>query len=159
MGGAKAPGGWSMSITRDSLKDLVSLQQRMNRLFEQTLSSGGDSQEDLRGGGWAPAVDIEETQDRIVLRADLPGVSEGHFEIRIENQHLTLRGEREFPSGTRREDFHRVERSFGSFFRSFTLPQSVDQDAVRAELKNGVLEVTLPKKSEAKSKPIQVQVR
>ena len=148
-----------MSITRDSFRDLISLQERMNRLFEQTLSPGTVSQEDLRGGGWAPAVDIEETQDHIVLRADLPGVSLDQIELKIENQHLTLRGERAFPAGSRREDFHRVERSFGGFFRSFTLPQNINQDAIQAELRNGVLEVTLPKKSEAKPKQIQVQIR
>lgn len=148
-----------MSVTRDSFGDLMKLQERMNRLFEQTLAHGGIPEEDLRGGGWAPAVDIEESQDRIVLRADLPGVSMDQIELKIENDHLTLRGERAFPAGSRREDFHRIERSFGSFFRSFTLPLNVNQAAIQAELKNGVLEVTLPKKSETRSKQIQVQIR
>lgn len=148
-----------MSITRDSFRDLMKLQERMNRLFEQTLSRGGTTEEDLRGSGWAPAVDIEETQDRIVLRVDLPGVSLDQIELKIENEHLTLRGERAFPAASRREDFHRIERSFGNFFRSFTLPQNINQAAIHAELKNGVLEVMLPKKAETRSKPIQVQIR
>jgi HSP20 family protein len=148
-----------MSITRDSFRDLIKLQERMNSLFEQTLSPESGSQEDLRGGGWAPAVDIEETHDQIVLRADLPGVALEQIELKIENQQLTLRGERAFPVGSRREDFHRIERSFGGFFRSFTLPQNIQQDSISAELRNGVLEVTLPKKSEAKPKQIQVQIR
>ena len=148
-----------MSVTRDSFRDLMKLQERMNRLFEQTLARGGIPEEDLQGGGWAPAVDIEETQDRIVLRADLPGVSMDQIELKIANDHLTLRGERVFPTGSRKEDFHRIERSFGSFFRSFTLPLNVNQPAIQAELKNGVLEVTLPKKPETSSKQIQVQIR
>ena len=111
------------------------------------------------GSGWAPAVDIEETQDRIVLRADLPGVSLDQIELKIENDHLTLRGERAFPAVSRREDFHRIERSFGNFFRTFTLPQNINQTAIHAELKNGVLEVTLPKKSDTSSKQIEVQIR
>jgi HSP20 family protein len=137
----------------------MKLQERMNRLFEQTLSRGGGGEEDVRGGGWAPAVDIEESVQRIVLRADLPGVSLEQVELKIENDRLTLRGERAFPSSSRREDFHRIERPFGSFFRSFTLPQTIDQAAIQAELKNGVLEVRLPKKSETRTKQIQVQIR
>jgi HSP20 family protein len=148
-----------LSITRDSFRDLLKLQEHMNRLFEQTLSRGGATEEDLRGGGWAPTVDIEETHDHIVLRADLPGVSLEQVELKIENDHLTLRGERSFPGSSRREDFHRIERPFGSFFRSFTLPNTINQAAIRAELQQGVLEVTLPKKSESHSKNIQVQIR
>ena len=148
-----------MSITRDSFRDLMKLQEHMNQLFEQTLARGGATEEDLRGGGWTPAVDIEETQDRIVLRADLPGVPLEQIELKIENDHLTLRGERAFPTRARREDFHRIERAFGTFFRSFRLPQNIDQGAIQAEARNGVLEVTLPKKSEIPSKQIQVQIR
>src|SRR5262249_13582053 len=148
-----------MSLTRDSLQDLMKLQERMNRLFEETLSRKGASEEDLRGGGWAPAVGIEETNDSIVLRVDLPGVTLDQVELKIDNDHLTLRGERAFPTGSRREDFHRIERMFGAFFRSFTLPHTIDQAAVRAELKNGVLEVTLPKKSETLAKQIEVRIR
>jgi HSP20 family protein len=137
----------------------MKLQERMNRLFEESLSRGSSAEEDVRGGGWAPAVDIEETHDRIVLRADLPGVTLEQVELKIDNDQLTLRGERAFPPSSRREDFHRIERSFGSFFRSFTLPHTINHAAIRAELKHGVLEVTLPKKSETQSKQIEVQIR
>src|SRR5206468_387715 len=113
----------SMSTVRDPLRDLMKLQERMNRLFEQTLSRGGASEEDLQGGGWTPPVDIEETPDRIVLRADLPGIRLGQIELKIQDDSLILRGDRPFDPKSRREDFHRIERPFGSFHRSFTLPR------------------------------------
>ncbi|HEV8336445.1 MAG TPA: Hsp20/alpha crystallin family protein [Candidatus Polarisedimenticolia bacterium] len=147
-----------MSVTRGSIHDLMNLQERMNRLFEQALHPGGSAQEDP-GAGWAPAVDIEETPERIVLRADLPGVSLEKIELKVADDHLTLKGDRPFPAGSRREDYHRIERSFGSFYRSFMLPRNVNQTAIQAELKNGILEVTLPKKTESKPKQIQVPIR
>ena len=148
-----------MSTVRDPLRDLLKLQERMNRLFEQTLSRGGASEEDLQGGGWTPPVDIEETPARIVLRADLPGIHLGQLELKIQDDSLILRGDRRFDPKSRREDFHRIERPFGSFHRSFALPRGIDQGGVRAELKNGVLEVVLPKKTDAQTKNIEVAIR
>ena len=148
-----------MSTTRDVFRDLMQLQERMNRLFDQALVRGAPPQEELESGAWVPPVDIQETPDRIVLRADLPGVEMERIELQIHEDRLTLRGERNPAPGIRREELHRAERPAGSFHRMFNLPPGVDQGAVRAELKNGVLEVTLPKRKGHSSRQIKVEAR
>ena len=157
--GGNLQGSNRMTTTADPLRDLLRLQERMNRLFEQTLRPGGSSEEEELQGGWAPPVDIEETGDRIVLRADLPGISLEQIDLKVQNGNLFLRGDRPFDSRSRREDYHRIERPFGKFFRSFALPPNIREDAIQAELRNGVLEVTLPKKTETQTKQIRVEVR
>jgi len=148
-----------MSITRwDPFRDLMTIQERMNRLFQDTLSRQR-GQEELESGQWGPAVDIYETGDRIVLRADLPGVEQGEIEIRVDDNTLVLKGERKPPADMKPENIHRAERPHGPFLRSFSLPQNVDQAAIRATHKNGVLELTLPKRQEAKAKAIRVEVK
>ena len=145
-------GGW------DPYRELMRIQERMNNLFQETMSHRrGD--EEIEGGHWAPAVDIYEAGDRIVLRADLPGVEQGDIEVRVDDNKLVLRGERRPPSDLKPENVHRSERPQGPFMRSFSLPNNVDQAAIRAAHKNGVLEVTLPKKQEAKEKSIRVDVK
>ena len=148
-----------MTIGRNPVHDLIALQEKMNRLFEQVLSRGQIQEEDCHKGAWAPQVDIQETEDRILLRADLPGVKLEQVEIRIQNDHLTIKGERAFDPSARREDFHRIERPYGSYCRSFAVPRTIDQEGIQAELKNGVLEITLPKKAETRTKQIRVEVR
>ena len=148
-----------MSLTNDPFRELIGLRERMNSLFEQALSRGSVPEEDLQRGAWSPPVDIEETQDRIVLRADLPGIRLEQVELRVQNDNLTLRGERPFQSEARREDFHRIERPFGNFYRSFTLPHTINQEGIQADLKNGVLEVVLPKKMETQTNQIRIDVR
>ena len=144
----------------DPIRDLLSLQERMNRLFQDSLSrSRGEEEEIASGGAWRPAVDIYEAADRIVLRADLPGLRQEEIDLRIENGTLRLRGERKLPEGATREEYHRVERPFGSFVRVFTLPGSVDPSHVRAEFRNGVLEVTLSKRQESQPRPVTIEVR
>jgi len=138
----------------------VSIQDRMNRIFDDALHGqrGADEDEWALGGAWAPAVDIYEQGDNIVLKAELPGIEAKDVDIRVENNVLTLRGERKFESEVRREDCHRVERAYGTFSRSFTLPNVVDTEKIKADYKDGVLQVTLPQKEEAKPKQISIAV-
>jgi len=112
--------------------------------------------EGIGRGAWAPSVDIYENKDQIVLEAELPGMKQEDFDLTIENNVITLRGERRFEKTDESDNYHRVERSYGTFTRSFTLPQTVSADEAKAEYNNGVLRVTLPKREEAKSRRIQV---
>lgn len=140
--------------------NVMSVQDRMNRIFDEAFRGqrGGAEDDWALGGNWAPPVDIFEHEGNIVLRAELPGVSPEDVDIRVENNVLSLRGERKFDSEVKREDFHRVERAYGSFSRSFTLPNVVDTEKIQAEYKDGVLQVTLPQKEEAKPKQISIAV-
>lgn len=148
-----------MTITRwDPFRDLMTIQQRMNRLFQETLSRQR-GQEEIDSGQWGPSVDIYETDDRIVVRADLPGVAQSDIEVRIDDNMLVLRGERRPPDDVKADDYHRAERPHGAFVRSFSLPQNVDQGAIRASHNNGVLELVLPKRQDSKAKSIRVEVR
>jgi HSP20 family protein len=145
-----------MSITRyDPFRDLRLLQDEVNRLFSNNLSrSFGD--EGLMRGVWTPTVDIYENKDEIVLEAELPGMNREDFELTIENNVLTLRGERRFEKKDEADNYHRVERAYGSFTRSFTLPQTVSPENVQAEYKNGVLRVVLQKREEVKARRIEI---
>lgn len=145
-----------MSITRyDPFRDLRSLQDEVNRLFSTNLTRAfGD--EGIARGAWNPSVDIYENKDQIVLEAELPGMNREDFELTIENNVLTLRGERRFEKREESDNYHRVERAYGSFTRSFTLPQTVAADTANAEYKNGVLRVTLPKREEVKARRIEI---
>jgi HSP20 family protein len=140
-------------------QNIGSIQHRMNRIFDEALSGHQTSEEDWGlGGSWAPAVDIFEREGNIVLKAELPGVDPKDVDIRVENNVMSLRGERKFEAETKRQDYHRVERAYGSFSRSFTLPNVVDTEKIQAEYKDGVLTVTLPQKEEAKPKQISISV-
>ena len=145
-----------MSIVRyDPFRDLRTLQEEVNRLFSTNLNrSFGD--EGIGRGAWSPSVDIYENKDQIVLEAELPGMKQEDFDLTIENNVITLRGERRFEKTDDADNYHRVERSYGSFTRSFTLPQTVSAEGATAEYRNGVLRVTLPKREEAKSRRIEV---
>ncbi|HEY2941414.1 MAG TPA: Hsp20/alpha crystallin family protein [Vicinamibacteria bacterium] len=148
-----------MAIVRfEPFRDLMSLQDRMNRLFHESYRSQTSEDDWALGGTWAPAVDIYEQENNIVLKAELPGVDPKDVDIRLENNTLTLRGERKFDNEVKKENYHRVERAYGAFTRSFTLPTVVDQNNIKAEFKDGVLRVTLPKREEAKPKQIQINV-
>jgi HSP20 family protein len=150
-----------MAIIRwEPFRDLVGLQERMNRLFDESFRgiNRTGSEEDWGGGSWAPAVDIYEQNGNIVLKAELPGVDPKDVDVRVENNILTLRGERKLENEVKREYYHRVERAYGSFTRSFTLPNVVDTEKIKAEYKDGLLRMTLPKKDEAKPKQISINV-
>jgi HSP20 family protein len=122
-------------------------QDTVNRLFSEPS-----------GRPWVPPVDIQETENELILKADVPDVEQKDIDIRMENGTLTLRGERKFTSDKNSGGWHRVERGYGSFERVFTLPDTVNAEAVKADYKNGVLTVTLPKKEIAKPRQIKVQV-
>jgi len=141
-------------------QNIGTIQHRMNRIFDEALSGHqATSDEDWGlGGSWAPPVDIFEREGNIVLTAELPGVDPKDVDIRVENNVLSLRGSRNFEAETKREDYHRVERAYGSFSRSFTLPNVVDTEKIQADYKDGVLKVTLPQKEEAKPKQISISV-
>jgi HSP20 family protein len=145
-----------MTIMRyDPFRDLRTLQEEVNRLFSTNLTRAfGD--EGIGRGAWSPSVDIYENKDQIVLEAELPGMKQDDFDLTIENNVITLRGERRFEKVDDADNYHRVERSYGSFTRSFTLPQTVSGEGAQAEYANGVLRVTLPKREEAKSRRIEV---
>jgi HSP20 family protein len=149
-----------MTIVRwEPVRDLVTIQDRMNRIFEDTFRrTGPGTEEDWLGGNWAPAVDIYEHDGNLVLKAELPGIDPKDVDVHVENNVLTLRGERKFDQEVTRESCHRVERAYGTFSRSFTLPNVVDTVNIKAEYKDGVLRVTMPKREEAKPKQIQVQI-
>jgi len=145
-----------MTIVRyDPFRDLRTLQEEVNRLFSTNLTRAfGD--EGIGRGAWAPSVDIYENKDHIVLEAELPGMKQEDFDLSIENNVITLRGERKFEKTDETDSYHRVERSYGAFTRSFTLPQTVSAEGANAEYNDGVLRVTLPKREETKARRIQV---
>jgi HSP20 family protein len=143
-------------ITRwDPFRELAQLQDRVNRLFQET-NLGQD--EGMTTSSFVPPVDIYETEQNIVLKMEVPGVEQKDLDIRIENQTITIRGERKFEKEVKEDNFHRVERRYGSFQRSFSLPNTVNPEQVTADYENGVLEVTLAKRAEAKPKQIKVNV-
>ena len=140
----------------DPFRDVATLQDRMNRIFEDHLDRGRSGEEGLRTGVWMPAVDIYETKDAICVRAELPGVDKDAVNVEVKDGVLALHGERKFEKEVKEENYHRVERAYGTFHRSFSLPSSVDGERVTARMQNGVLEVTLPKREQAKTKKISI---
>jgi HSP20 family protein len=145
-----------MALVRwDPIRELDSLQGDMNRLFDRFFE-GGRTANGSTARRWIPAMDLVETEDHLVLRGDLPGMTEDDVDIEIKDSVLTVSGERKSESEDKREGYHRVERSFGSFSRSLTLPQGIDPERVEAKFENGVLEVQIPKPAEAK--PTRVQI-
>jgi len=131
------------------------LQEQLNRLFDDSFR-GRWNESALTT--WAPAVDIFETENELVVKADLPDIAEKDLDVRVENNMLTIQGERKFEETVDKDNYLRVERAYGSFTRSFALPNTVDADKIHAEYKNGVLTVQLPKRAEAKPKQVKVQV-
>ena len=145
-----------MTIVRwEPLRELSSLQSEMNRLFNSAFDApSGASGAALRR--WVPAMDLVETGEQFLLRADLPGMSEEDIEIELEDGTLTVSGERKSEHESKGEGYHRVERAFGAFSRSLTLPQGVDPAAVTASFDRGVLEVSIPKPEERKPRRIEI---
>ncbi|MEW6369181.1 MAG: Hsp20/alpha crystallin family protein [Acidobacteriota bacterium] len=147
-----------MAIVRwEPFREMLGLQDRVNRMM-QDLWRWDRPAADVQAGAWSPAVDIYETGSDIVVKAELPEVDKKDIKISIESNTLTLQGERRVEKEIKEEDYHRIERSYGSFSRSFTLPVTVDQEKVQADYKDGVLRITLPKKPEHKPKQIAVNV-
>ncbi|MBI2081046.1 MAG: Hsp20/alpha crystallin family protein [candidate division NC10 bacterium] len=149
-----------MAIVRwDPFRDLMSIQERMNRLFDQTLARTRGEDEGIAASAWMPAVDIYETPDRVVMKAELPGLTREDVEINVRDNTLSLRGERKFEKEVKEENYLRIERAYGSFQRSFSLPATIQQEKIKAIFKDGVLEVTLPKAEEARPKQIKIDVK
>ena len=144
------------SITRwDPFHNLASLQEQVNRLFEGNLPHDRD-QSTLTA--WAPTVDIYETEDEVVIKADLPEVAEKDIDLRVENNMLTIRCERKLEQKVKEENYLRMERSYGFFTRSFSLPNTVNTEQIHAQHNDGVLTVTLPKRAESKPKQVKINV-
>jgi HSP20 family protein len=144
-------------LTRwDPFRELTSLQNRMSRLFEEQY--GSRSEEALTAGAFVPPVDIYEDEHSIQLKLEVPGIDQKDLDVKVENNILTVSGERKFEKEEKEENFRRVERRYGSFTRSFTLPNTVTADDVSATYNDGVLKIRLGKRAEAKPKQIKVNI-
>jgi len=137
---------------RTPFEDVAGLQRRLNSIFNDFSGSEGAN------AGFTPAVDVYEDAEKLVLKLEIPGVRQDDLDIRLENQMLVIKGERKFEHAEKAENFHRIERRFGSFVRSFTLPQTIDTESVMASSDAGVLTVSFAKKAEAQPKQIKVQM-
>jgi HSP20 family protein len=145
------------TITRwDQSRGLTSLQDQVNRLFEDNFTRDRSGHADL--ATWAPPVDIYETENELVANVDLPGLEEKDIDVRVENNMLTIRGERKFEKDVNEDNYLRIERSYGSFMRSFSLPNTVSSENIRAEYRNGVLTLHMAKLEESKPKQIKITV-
>jgi len=145
-----------MAITRwDPFREVVALQNRVNSLFRD-FNENGDGP--LTAASFTPAVDIYEDNQKVVLKLEVPGIEEKDLDVRVENHTLTVKGERKFEKEEKEENFHRIERRYGSFYRAFTLPSTVDTENVDAKYNAGVLKLELKKKPEAQPKQIKVNV-
>jgi HSP20 family protein len=144
-----------MNRWEQPLRGATTLQDQINRMFSEGVGHAG---EESNLTAWAPAVDIYETENELVIKADLPDVNPQNLDIRVENNILTIRGERKFESKVKEDNYLRVERAYGSFSRSFSLANSVKTDDIQADYQNGVLTLRLPKREEAKPKQIKVNV-
>jgi HSP20 family protein len=139
----------------EPFRGAATLQEQVNRLFGNVLER---SEEESNLTSWAPAVDIYETEHELVVKADLPEVDPKDLDIRVENNILTIRGERKFEKKVNEDNYLRVERAYGAFSRSFSLANTVNSEAIKADYQNGVLTLTIPKREEAKPKQIKVNV-
>src|ERR1700685_1532031 len=144
-----------MAITRwVPFREVVSMQNRLNSLFRDL----NDGENPLTTAAFVPAVDVYEDAQKVVLKLEVPGIEEKDLDVSVENNTLTVRGERKFDKEEKQENFHRIERSYGSFFRAFTLPSTIDTEHVQARYNAGVLKLELTKKPEAQPKQIKINV-
>lgn len=145
-------------LTRwEPFRELMDLQNRMDRLFRD-YSGAQEGQEFMTAGSFVPPVDVYEDEHNITLKMEVPGIEEKDLDIRVENNTLTVRGERKLEKEEKEENFHRIERRYGSFARSFSLPSTVDTEKIDASYEQGLLKLRLAKKAEAKPKQIKVSV-
>jgi HSP20 family protein len=146
-----------MALVRwEPMRELTTLQSEMNRLFNTFFDEGGNGQTRQGGRRWAPAVDLFEREDSLVLKADLPGLGEDDVKIEVHDNVLTISGERQADFEDKQNGYYRIERAFGSFSRSLTLPEGVDADKISASFHNGVLEVSIPKPEQRKPRRIEI---
>jgi HSP20 family protein len=147
-----------MAIVKfNPMRDLRTMQDQMNRLLDMAWNR--EIGEELREGVWQPLVDIYEDENSVIIKAEVPDIDQKDIEVRIEENTLTLKGERKHSSEVKKENYHRVERYYGQFQRSFSLPHSIDQEGVKASCEKGVLTIILPKREEIKPKQINVEVK
>jgi HSP20 family protein len=139
----------------DLFRNLSTLQEQVNRLFDSNFPARSDT---AALTTWAPPVDIYETENELVVKADLPDMNEKDLDVRVENNMLTIRGERKFAQEVKEDNYLRIERAYGSFSRSFSLPSTVNTETINAEYKGGVLTVQLPKRAESKPKQVKISV-
>jgi len=145
-----------MAITRwDPFREVVALQNRLNSVFGNLNT---ETESPLTTASFVPAVDVYEDEKKVVLKLEVPGIEEKDLDVRVENHTLTVKGERKFEKEEKEENFHRIERRFGSFYRAFTLPSTVDTENVDAKYEAGILKLELKKKPEAQPKQIKVNV-
>ncbi len=142
----------------DPFRDLVSIQDELNRLFGRTFT-GGESMRPGASGAWMPPMDVYETEDAIVAKLELAGIEPNDVDVSVEDSTLTVTGKREFESETNEENYHRVERRYGSFARSITLPQTADVEKVGASFDRGLLTIEVPKVERAKPKKIEIKAQ
>jgi HSP20 family protein len=145
-------------LTRfEPFREFSTLQERINRAFRESYN-GADRDDSLTTSSFAPAVDVYEDEHQVTLKIEVPGIDEKDIDVQVENNVLTVHGERKIEKEEKEENYRRVERQYGSFTRTFTLPQTVDTEKVSATYDKGVLKIALPKKAEAKPKQIKVNV-
>ena len=145
-------------LTRwEPFREFATLQDRINRAFRESYA-GADRDDSLTTSSFAPAVDVYEDEHKVTLKIEVPGIDEKNIDVRVENNTLTVHGERKIEKEEKEENYRRVERQYGSFTRTFTLPQTVDTESVSANYDKGVLKIALPKKAEAKPKQIKVSI-
>ncbi len=146
-----------MAVSRwDPFRDLMSIQSELNRLFGRTYGGEGET---VRGATWAPPLDVYETPDRFVIKVELPGVSGDEVDISVEDSTLQITGERKFYQGVSEDSFHRVERRFGTFGRTLSLPSNANLQGIQASFDAGILTIDVPKVEEAKPKKVQIKAR
>ena len=148
-----------MALTRwEPYRDLLALQNRMNSIFQDFSRGNSTGDNDVVTAGFVPPVDIYEDENKLVLKVEIPGMRQEDLDVRMENQTLTVKGERNFQREEKEENFHRVERRYGSFYRAFTVPNTIDPESIKAEYEAGVLRIELHKRPESKPKQIKVNV-
>lgn len=136
--------------------DLDAWNQRLSRMFNREVPARTDREEPLMTGTWLPPVDIIEGKEKITLRAELPGFKDDQVELTVEDGVLSLKGERKLEKETSEQNYHRIERSYGTFVRSFTLPTTVDQTNIQASFADGILSIEMPKREESRPKQIKI---
>lgn len=149
-----------MALTRwETYRDVLALQNRMNSIFQDYSRGNGSGENELvTASSFVPPVDIYEDENKLVLKIEIPGMRQEDLDVRMENHTLTVKGERSFQSEGKDENFHRVERRYGTFYRAFTVPNSIDPESVKADYDAGVLRLELQKRAETKPKQIKVNV-
>lgn len=143
-------------LSADPFRELLDLQRGINQLFGESF---GNPREDVALKAWAPAVDVYEDENSFLIKVELPEVNRDDVKVSLNENTLSISGERRVENEEKRENYHRVERSYGQFYRSFTLPPNVNGESINAQFKDGVLRLTLPKREEAKPKQIEVNVQ